>query len=195
LWGETATAWRKQQNGSPLPVVDCSLRFQNQWEDDESGLYYNLNRYYDPDSGQYLSQDPVGLEGGLRTHGYVHDPMQWVDPMGLAGCMLGQNMPDRVTPAAKKMGVGWLKASPSRKWTWRRNENFLNKNMNDSKLGKGHIYDIGGERGRYQGPKAIYSQEKVTLENNGFERVNTGKQITVDNGKKFRLYEWIYTGK
>jgi RHS repeat-associated protein len=67
-------------------VVDCSLRFQNQWEDKESGLYYNLNRYYDPESGQYLSQDPIGLAGGLRTHGYVHDPMQWVDPWGLAAC-------------------------------------------------------------------------------------------------------------
>jgi len=66
--------------------VECSLRFQNQWEDKETGLYYNLNRYYDPDSGQYLIQDPIGLEGGLRTHAYVHDPMQWVDPMGLAGC-------------------------------------------------------------------------------------------------------------
>ncbi len=51
--------------------MDCSLRFQNQWEDDETGLYYNLHRYYDPDSGQYLSQDPIGLAGGLRTHGYV----------------------------------------------------------------------------------------------------------------------------
>jgi RHS repeat-associated protein len=86
LWGETTIAWQKQKAENHLPLVDCSLRFQNQWEDEESGLYYNLHRYYDPDSGQYLSQDPIGLEGGLRTHGYVHDPMQWVDPLGLAGC-------------------------------------------------------------------------------------------------------------
>jgi RHS repeat-associated protein len=94
LWGKTSVVFQRKQKqrdsfgretqaDSPWPVVDCTLRFQNQWEDKESGLYYNFNRYYDPDSGQYLSQDPIGLAGGLRTHGYVHDPMQWVDPLGL----------------------------------------------------------------------------------------------------------------
>ncbi len=90
LWGKASVLHqrRKVVNGEETIYgeVDCELRFQNQWEDEESGLYYNLNRYYDPESGQYLSQDPIRLEGGLRTHGYVHDPMQWVDPLGLAGC-------------------------------------------------------------------------------------------------------------
>jgi RHS repeat-associated protein len=86
LWGETTVAWQKKEPDTQLPLVDCSLRFQNQWEDEESGLHYNLNRYYDPDSGQYLSSDPIGLQGGLRTHGYVHDPVQSVDPFGLAPC-------------------------------------------------------------------------------------------------------------
>jgi RHS repeat-associated protein len=85
LWGETDVLFVRKPDGYQL-LVDCNLRFQNQWEDKETGLYYNLNRYYDPDSGQYLSSDPIGLEGGLRTHGYVHDPMQWVDPLGLAAC-------------------------------------------------------------------------------------------------------------
>ena len=49
------------------------------------GLYYNLNRYYDADSGQYLSSDPIGMLGGLRPQAYVHNPMEWVDPLGLAG--------------------------------------------------------------------------------------------------------------
>ncbi len=82
LWGRLSEVKRKEDENY-RPIVDCGLRFQNQWEDEESGLFYNLNRYYDPDSGQYLSPDPIGLEGGIRTHGYVHDPMQWVDPMGL----------------------------------------------------------------------------------------------------------------
>ncbi len=83
LWGRTTVKPLKTRPDSHLPLVGCRLRFQNQWEDAETGLFYNLNRYYDPDSGQYLSPDPIGLEGGLRTHGYVHDPMQWVDPLGL----------------------------------------------------------------------------------------------------------------
>ncbi|OXX41865.1 hypothetical protein B9J93_19280, partial [Vibrio sp. V17_P4S1T151] len=46
---------------------------------------YNVNRYYDADSGQYLSPDPIGMAGGLRPQAYVHNPMEWVDPLGLAG--------------------------------------------------------------------------------------------------------------
>ncbi|MEQ4670434.1 RHS repeat-associated core domain-containing protein, partial [Providencia manganoxydans] len=48
-------------------------------------LYYNRFRYYDKDSGQYISPDPIGLLGGLNPYGYVHDPVGWVDPFGLAG--------------------------------------------------------------------------------------------------------------
>lgn len=69
------------------PEVDVELRFANQWEDEESGLFYNLNRYYDPAVGQYVSQDPLGPAGGIRTHGYVHNPLTWVDPLGLNGCV------------------------------------------------------------------------------------------------------------
>jgi RHS repeat-associated protein len=68
-----------------LPNHSCELRFAGQWFDAESGLHYNYNRYYDPNSGQYLSQDPIGLAGGMRTQGYVADPVHWVDPEGLNG--------------------------------------------------------------------------------------------------------------
>jgi RHS repeat-associated protein len=77
------------------PYIEVELRFQNQWEDPESGLYYNYRRYYDPDTGQYLSPDPIGLQGGLRPHGYVHNPVGWVDPWGLAACPQEVNVPDR----------------------------------------------------------------------------------------------------
>ncbi|HAS8488376.1 TPA: hypothetical protein I7727_20920, partial [Vibrio vulnificus] len=62
----------------------CDLRYQGQIEDRESGLYYNVNRYYDADSGQYLSPDPIGFAGGLRPQAYVFNPLEWVDPLGLA---------------------------------------------------------------------------------------------------------------
>ncbi|MFP1787785.1 RHS repeat-associated core domain-containing protein, partial [Lonsdalea quercina] len=54
--------------------------------DAETGLYYNRHRYYDADSGQYISPDPIGLAGGLRPQGYVHNPLEWVDPLGLSRC-------------------------------------------------------------------------------------------------------------
>ncbi|MFM2479653.1 hypothetical protein [Celerinatantimonas sp. MCCC 1A17872] len=37
--------------------------------------YYNLNRYNDADNGQYLSSDPIGMQGGLRA--YLHNAMEW----------------------------------------------------------------------------------------------------------------------
>ncbi len=64
------------------PVI-CDLRY-GQVYDSETGLYYNRFRYYDPDSCQYLTPDPIGMAGGLRPSSYVHNPMEWVDPLGLS---------------------------------------------------------------------------------------------------------------
>ena len=64
-------------------LVNCDLRYQEQIFDSETGLYYNGHRYYDPDSCQYLTPDPIGMAGGIRPQAYVHNPMEWVDPLGL----------------------------------------------------------------------------------------------------------------
>jgi RHS repeat-associated protein len=63
----------------------CPFRYQGQYEDVETGLYYNRFRYYDPEEGIYLSQDPIGLTGSHSMYGYVHDPSTWVDVYGLSG--------------------------------------------------------------------------------------------------------------
>ncbi|MBA9065716.1 RHS repeat-associated protein [Methylobacterium fujisawaense] len=62
----------------------CPIRFQGQWADAETGLYYNRHRHYDPVAGQYASPDPIGLAGGDRPQGYVKRPSAWIDPLGLA---------------------------------------------------------------------------------------------------------------
>ncbi len=73
-----------ERTGNPLINVRNPLRFQGQYEDDESGLFYNLNRYYDPTTGRYITPDPVGLMGGLNPYVYVGgNPVGWVDPLGL----------------------------------------------------------------------------------------------------------------
>jgi len=64
----------------------CPFRWPGQYEDAETGLYYNRYRYYDPESGQYTSQDPIDIEGGIAFYGYVDDPLSWTDPFGLAKC-------------------------------------------------------------------------------------------------------------
>jgi Rhs_assc_core: RHS repeat-associated core domain len=60
--------------------------FQGQYYDRETGLAYNRFRYYSPKMGMYVSQDPIGLAGGiLNLYGYVSDTNVWTDVFGLAG--------------------------------------------------------------------------------------------------------------
>jgi len=47
-------------------------------------LHYNRFRYYDADVGRFVSQDPIGLMGGMNLYQYAPNPTGWVDPFGLA---------------------------------------------------------------------------------------------------------------
>jgi RHS repeat-associated protein len=57
--------------------------YQGQYYDEEIELAYNRFRYYSPETGTYISQDPIGLEGGLTFYGYVEDPNSYLDIFGL----------------------------------------------------------------------------------------------------------------
>ncbi len=85
-WGQMQF-WRYREGKAENDpnYTECPFRFAGQYEDEESGLYYNRFRYYDKETGQYLSPDPIGLLGGLNPYGYVHCPTGWVDPFGLSG--------------------------------------------------------------------------------------------------------------
>ncbi|WP_299219264.1 RHS repeat-associated core domain-containing protein [uncultured Aquimarina sp.] len=71
---------RKLVKGS---LNDCPFRYPGQYEDIETGLYYNRFRYYSPDEGVYISQDPIKLSGGDNLYAYTKDVNLLVDPMGL----------------------------------------------------------------------------------------------------------------
>ncbi|WP_230961138.1 MULTISPECIES: RHS repeat-associated core domain-containing protein [Burkholderia] len=57
--------------------------FRREYLDRETGLHYNLFRYYDPDTGRFISPDPIGLVGGLNLYQYAPNPNSWIDPWGL----------------------------------------------------------------------------------------------------------------
>lgn len=63
---------------------DCPFRYAGQYYDSETNLCYNRFRYYSPETGTYLSQDPIGLAGNNPTlYGYVNDTNSCLDVFGL----------------------------------------------------------------------------------------------------------------
>ena len=73
------------KGGGKTEEENCSFRFPGQYEDAETGLYYNRFRYYMPDEGIYTQRDPIGLAGGNPTvYGYVWFTLAEIDLFGLS---------------------------------------------------------------------------------------------------------------
>ncbi|EDS4736994.1 RHS repeat protein [Salmonella enterica subsp. enterica serovar Oranienburg] len=63
--------------------ADQPLRMPGQYFDEETGLHYNLFRYYAPECGRFVSQDPIFIRGGINLYRYAPNTLRWIDPLGL----------------------------------------------------------------------------------------------------------------
>lgn len=63
--------------------VSTPIRFPGQWEDEETGLFYNRHRYYDPDAGRYISEDAAGSFPDANLFRYTTNPLRNCDLEGL----------------------------------------------------------------------------------------------------------------
>ncbi|MGY3912081.1 RHS repeat-associated core domain-containing protein [Aeromonas piscicola] len=97
-----ATAWQVRYRAygnvwrEEIADVATPLRFQGQYFDAETGLHYNRHRYYQPETGRFITPDPIGLAGGLNNYQYAPNPTGWVDPLGLT------NIPGQCPPGPNK---------------------------------------------------------------------------------------------
>ncbi|EKD2722301.1 RHS repeat protein, partial [Escherichia coli] len=83
-WYAEYDEWGNQLNEENPHQLQQLIRLPGQQYDEESGLYYNRHRYYDPLQGRYITQDPIGLKGGWNFYQYPLNPVQYIDSMGLA---------------------------------------------------------------------------------------------------------------
>ncbi|MFN7882157.1 MAG: RHS repeat domain-containing protein, partial [bacterium] len=126
VWAANYNAFGQASITTPAPsadkpVITSQLRLPGQYEDPESGLYYNYRRYYDPETGRYISQDPIGLAGGLNRYRYAEaDPINQIDPTGelalplaplawgaarcMGGCMAGTGLWNAVFGSCDDLG-------------------------------------------------------------------------------------------
>jgi len=73
-------------------AVDTRYLFTGREWDEEIELYYYRARYYDPEIGRFILEDPIGFEAGdTNLYRYVENsPLDTVDPLGLRGLVLAQ---------------------------------------------------------------------------------------------------------
>ena len=84
LWFGNYTGWGRLKEETK--VTDSAyqpFRLQNQYCDEETGLHYNFFRYYEPDAGRFMNQDPIGLFCGENLYQFASNSQMWIDPLGL----------------------------------------------------------------------------------------------------------------
>ena len=85
VWFGDYYGWGKLKNETNVTgTAHQPFRLQNQYYDTETGLHYNFYRYYEPNSGRFINQDPIRLWGGDNLYQFAPNVQFWIDSSGLA---------------------------------------------------------------------------------------------------------------
>ncbi|HEB1065740.1 TPA: RHS domain-containing protein [Escherichia albertii] len=91
-WRHDTGGWGQTESEYEYGMIRENLRYQGQYLDRETGLHYNLHRYFVPECGRFIQPDPISLAGGINLYLYAPNPIGWIDPWGLTAKDLANNM-------------------------------------------------------------------------------------------------------
>ncbi|EOD9103073.1 RHS repeat-associated core domain-containing protein, partial [Salmonella enterica] len=177
VWEAGYQVWGNLTHEKETRPVQQNLRFQGQYLDKETGLHYNLYRFYDPDIGKFISGDPIGLEGGLNLYQYAPNPLSWIDPLGLTCKLTNQQFKNKLKRIRNQTAAGGnrgITGVVSQNDAFRLGEAFVGPNYRVMSSGKGLVSEDGLRTFRFPADKR------------GFDRVNgrpwskTGKQVNFE---------------
>ena len=96
-FGQLIAQYKFTQTGDDT-LTRLPFGFSTKYTDKETGLLYYGFRYYDPVTGRWRSEDPIGELGGLNLHGFVgNDGMNRMDYIGMAW----EEVPGTIKPTGK----------------------------------------------------------------------------------------------
>ena len=117
LWFGDYYGWGKLKSETNTSgTAHQPFRLQNQDADRETGLHYNFFRYYEPDAGRFVKQDPIGLWDGINFYQFAMNALGWVDPLGLSRNRLATvgETPSKVSPTGRAVMQRTLSAKELR---------------------------------------------------------------------------------
>ena len=97
IWEREQDLYGNSRQGFAKENFRCPFKYQGQYYDPEIELCYNRFRYYYPDTGRYISEDPIKLLGGFNVFAYVSDTNAWLDVLGLEGSTYARERFDELT--------------------------------------------------------------------------------------------------
>ncbi|OBV39387.1 RHS repeat-associated core domain-containing protein [Janthinobacterium psychrotolerans] len=169
VWSARYRAWGQ--------VIDFSekeqfLRFQGQYEDKESGLFYNRYRYYDSIFGRYVTQDPIRLIGGINNYLYSKNPTETIDPLGLVCGKANPSKVDKDNNGKFRDQHGRYAADPG----WPANRGFNDSPNKFSLLPMTTIDRFGHPGGTFVSPQGVQFSHRALPQ-------------SYRNGKPYHVYE------
>jgi RHS repeat-associated protein len=166
VWQSRTTLWGAAL-GQQGTGAACPLRFPGQYLDEETGQHYNYFRYYDPESGRYQSNDPLGLLAGPDPQAYPANPLAASDPLGLVPCTLTQTGPNTYrSPGGLVYGP-----DPSPQFT-NRIDHVLN-----------HATDIPN-RNQHGVFNSSHGNDVVRIVDDAYARVQSGNAVSIPQGNR-----------